>query len=544
MMELELTATVNGESRRWPLAGERLGIGRSSHNAIHIADATVSKDHAELSLRDGRWHVLDLGSRNGTRVNGSDVTEAAALSSGDSLEVGQVLLRVGRVGAEVLTQFSNSAGLGSSVKIHAQQLLEHPAGTRVDPARLVRILAEAGRQLVLPRPLRETCEELLGFVEQVMPASRLVVLLREDPASDPVQIAARYKGVTAREPLALSRTIMDAVLNDCTSVITRDAAADPRFQAQMSIVSQGVHSAMAVPLFDNERVLGLLYADTNVLTVHYDEEHLEVFTLLGNMAAVKITNARLLETEQVRARLEQEVATATRIQRTLLMPPPVVPGWGVHARIETCFEVGGDLYDFHIRADGRLVFVVGDVSGKGMGAALLMSSVLSSSRVLYEACDDPAQLAIRLNAVMHRSTDPGHFVTMFVGYLDLADGRVRYVNAGHNSPMIVGSSATRELSATGTPIAVLPDFPYTTGETVLAPGELLAVFTDGIPEAQHGEVFYEDARLERRLRALAGTGDVAEIARSVMEDVDEFLSGSERTDDITLVLLRRDGVSH
>ncbi len=541
MSELELLATVNGESRRWPLDGERLGIGRSSRNAIHIADATVSKDHAELTQRAGRWHVLDLGSRNGTRVNGIDVTETAPLGPGDSLEVGQVLLRIARIGAPALTQFSASAGLGSSVKIRARQLLDSPSTSRVDPERLIRVLAEAGRQLVLPRPLRETCEELLGFVEQVMPASRLVLLLREAPGSDPVQIAARYKGVTAREPLALSRTIMDAVLNDCTSVITRDAAADPRFQAQMSIVSQGVHSAMAVPLFDNERVLGLLYADTNVLTVHYDEAHLEVFTLLGNMAAVKITNARLLEAAQVRARLEQEVATATRIQRTLLFPPPVVLGWGVHARLQTCFEVGGDLYDFHMREDGRLVFVVGDVSGKGMGAALLMSSVLSSARVLYDTCDDPAQLAMRLNSVMHRSTDPGHFVTMFVGYLDLVKGQVCYVNAGHNSPMIIGESGTRELGATGTPIAILPDFPYTTGETVLTRGELLAVFTDGIPEAQNGEAFYEDARLERRLRALNGAGEIADIGRGVLEDVDAFVDGGERTDDITLVLLRREG---
>jgi len=542
-MDLELIATLSGELRRWPLDGERIGIGRSSRNTIHVADATVSKDHAELVLTDGRWHVHDLGSRNGTRVNGIEVTDAVTLGPGDLLEVGQVVLRVGKVGAEALTQFSDSAGLGSSIKIRAQKLLEHPAGARVDPARLIRVLAEAGRQLVYPRPLRETCEELLGFVEQAMPASRLVLLLREDENSDPVQIAARYKGVTAREPLALSRTIMDTVLNDVTSVITRDAAVDPRFQAQMSIVSQGVHSAMAVPLFDNERVLGLLYADTNVLTVHYDEEHLEVFTLLGNMAAVKITNARLLEAAQMRARLEQEVATATRIQRTLLQPPPAVPGWGVCARLETCFEVGGDLYDFHIREDGRLVFVVGDVSGKGMGAALLMSSVLSSSRVLYDACNDPVQLAVRLNSVMHRSTDPGHFVTMFVGYLDLESGEVCYVNAGHNAPLVVGDAKTRELAATGTPIAILPDFPYTTGQTVLGRGELLAVFTDGIPEAQHEDDFYEDVRLERRLRSLTGLGDVAEIAQGVLDDVIQFMDGSERTDDITLLLLRRDGVA-
>src|SRR5438552_1026710 len=142
-------------------------------------------------------------------------------------------------GDELKTQFSDSAGLGSSVKIRARQILERsePRGQRSDLGRLVRVLAEAGRVLVLPRPLRETCEEILRFVEQAVPASRLILMLREEEGRDLVQIAARTRGVSAREPLALSRTIMDTVLNDCTSVITRDAAADPRFQQQMSIVS-------------------------------------------------------------------------------------------------------------------------------------------------------------------------------------------------------------------------------------------------------------------------------------------------------------------
>src|SRR5262249_21293706 len=159
--------------------------------------------------------------------------------------------------------------------------------------------------------------------------------------------------------------------------------------------------------------------------VQYGQEQLEILTLLANMAAVKITNARLLEAEQSRLRMTQELATATRIQRALLPEAPEsLPGWECVARLVTCFEVGGDLFDFHLRPDGRLVFLVGDVSGKGMGAALLMSSVLSSARVLYDTCASPDELIRRLNAVMNRSTEDGHFVTMFAGDLELATGRL------------------------------------------------------------------------------------------------------------------------
>src|SRR5262249_7236997 len=173
------------------------------------------------------------------------------------------------------------------------------------------------------------------------------------------------RGGSARQPLAISHAILDTVLNECASVITADAAHDPRFAARESIIAQAIHSAMAVPLFDNERVLGVLYADTSDFTVQYGQEQLEILTLLANMAAVKITNARLLEAEQSRLRMTQELATATRIQRALLPEAPEsLPGWECVARLVTCFEVGGDLFDFHLRPDGRLLFLVGDVSGK------------------------------------------------------------------------------------------------------------------------------------------------------------------------------------
>jgi len=369
-----------------------------------------------------------------------------------------------------------------------------------------------------------------------------VLLLDPGDGTEPVQIAARTRGGRADRALALSTTIMRKVLTECTSVLTRDTAIDPRFQGQHSIVAQSVHSAMAVPLFDNEKVLGLLYVDSADLMVRFDDDQLELLTLLANMAAVKITNARLLEEGRDRDRVLQELASATRIQRGMLpATTPQVPGYELEAYLESCNEVGGDLYDFHMRDDGMLVFVVGDVTGKGMGAALLMSSFLASARVLYDAYADPAELSRRLGAMVHRTADPTRFVTGFVGCLDPATGTLTYVNAGHPWPMLVRGGTLRELESNGVPFGVVPHFPYTAATAELAPGEVFAVFTDGIPEAQRGEELYNEERLRDAMREESGVPDLATLRDRLLARVDEFLAGEPRTDDITLVLIRRTG---
>ena len=538
-MVLQLSTQLNGERRVWPLDQERLTVGRSSKHAVHLPDATVSKDHAEISRHEGGWAVRDLGSRNGTRVNGVEASQAISIRDGDMVEIGKVMLRVGREAVPAL-DLSTVGSMSSSMRLRAQDILGRPtAPLAADSNKVMAVLAEAGRMLILPRPLPETCEAVLAFVEKALPANRLVILVREKDGAEPVQMAARSRGGASRQPLAMSRTIMDAVLNECTSVITGDALADSRFRMQQSIVAASIHSAMAVPLFDNERVLGLMYADSTDPTVTFGQEHLEIFTLLANMAAVKITNSRLLEAEQQRARMEQELATASRIQRSLLPAPPAVQGLQCNARLETCFEVGGDLYDFHVRDDGRFLFMVGDVSGKGMGASLLMSSVLSSSRVLYDTCHDPAEFLGRLNAVVHRSTESGHFVTLFFGCLDVATGQLDYVNAGHNAPMLVRDGKLVELEATGIPLAILPSFPYTRSTVTLGPGELLAVFSDGIPEAARGGEFFDNERLGQALIAQAKTPSLEEAGDRLLGEVETFLAGTPRSDDVTLVLLRR-----
>lgn len=535
---VQLSATLDGQRHAWPLDHDVVQIGRSSRSEVHLPDATVSKTHAEIVRAGDGWLIRDLGSRNGTRVNGVEAREPMAIRDGDVLEIGKVIVRVGADATSGGTKFA-ARDLSSAMRHQAQDLLARPTENFGSP-RVVKLLAEAGRLLILPRPMRETCEEILSFVERAMPVSRLVLMLRETPDGEPTPIASRIKGGKPGEPLAISRSILRLVLDDCASVVTSDAASDPRFIGQHSIVSQGVHSAMAVPLFDNEKVLGALYADSRIPGLVFEEEQLQLFTLLANMAAVKITNARLLDAESSRVRMAQEFATATRIQRALLpVAPEGVPGWQFHARLETCYEVGGDLYDFHRRSDGIWVVMVGDVSGKGLGAALLMSSVLSSARVLYDTCERPLSLAHRLNDAVVRSAAPGTFVTMFLGFLDPETGKLRYVNAGHNPPLVVSGGDLRLLEVGGVPMGVLPTYPFEEGETDLRSGDLLAAFSDGIPEATRGGEFFDDDRLRQALIELASETEIDRIGDGVVTRVAEFLAGEPRSDDVTLLLARR-----
>jgi sigma-B regulation protein RsbU (phosphoserine phosphatase) len=168
-----------------------------------------------------------------------------------------------------------------------------------------------------------------------------------------------------------------------------------------------------------------------------------------------------------------------------------------------------------------------------------MSSILSSARVLYDDCHDPAELVTRLNAVLHRSTDSSRFVTLFVGCLDPAGGALHYCNAGHDPPLIVSAGGLRRLEATGIPVGILGDYPYTAASATLAPGETLALYSDGIPEALCGQEFFGNERLAEALRVAAITPALDEAARSVLAEVESFAAGTPRADDITLVLVRR-----
>lgn len=537
-MSLYLSGFVESRFRVYKVDEPNLSVGRSTRNSIHLPDPTVSKEHAEISKVGDDFLLRDLGSRNGTTINGTEAKQPMRLKPGDQVEFGDVKLVVTAEEPHTPPLLNESASLVSSVRISVDEVLR--ANAEPASARLLGLLAQAGQLLVLLRPLRETCDEIVSIVDKALPASRICLLMRGEGSDELVQVAARFRGGRTAAPLALSKTMVDTVLREGTSVLTSDAMVDPRFKEKQSIVVQGIRSAMAVPLYNNEKILGMIYADTDTPGSAYGREHLEVLTLLANMAAMKITNVHLLEAQRARERIELELATAAQIQRNML-PTGALPleGYDMHAIQEPCWEVGGDFYDYRITPDGRLYLLVGDVTGKGMGAALLMTSFLAYSRALCTTAQSPADFVGRLNGMFCEMAAPGHFATLFAAFLDPPSGKIGYVNAGHPSPFVIGDGGCVELGSGGPPVGIIAGATYEERTVEMAPGSVMAVFSDGISEARKGDEFFELDRVIRLLAEKGGRGRLDELSREVILSIDSFFSGAPRNDDVTLLLLRR-----
>jgi sigma-B regulation protein RsbU (phosphoserine phosphatase) len=274
------------------------------------------------------------------------------------------------------------------------------------------------------------------------------------------------------------------------------------------------------------------------IPVEGDDDLWEVAGAFNRMAA-GLERGRQLEIE--RQRIEDELALARRIQTRLLpTAPPGVEGLELAGTSESAREVGGDYYDYLPLGDGRVALVIADVPGKGVGAALLMSGFRASllSQDLSDA--DPAKFLGQLNRFLHRSVEPGRFVTAFLGVLDGRSGRLVYCNAGHNAPLLVGADGTVTLLETGGLIlGILEHSPHEVGEAILRPGERLVLYTDGVTEAaDESDEQWGEERLIESLRGASQEPCAGVVAR-IVEAVRRFEGARGASDDVMLIVARR-----
>jgi serine phosphatase RsbU (regulator of sigma subunit) len=258
-----------------------------------------------------------------------------------------------------------------------------------------------------------------------------------------------------------------------------------------------------------------------------------------NRMAEGLEHAR--ELEKQRERLEAELDLARRIQARLLpSAPPRVTGLDVAGLSESAREVGGDYYDHLDLGDGRLLLVIADVSGKGVPAALLMSGFRAALMSQDLASLAPGAIAGRVNEFLNKSVEPGRFVTAFLGLIDAASGRLTYVNAGHNPPLLLRAGGDIEwLEAGGVILGIMPDVHYVGGEATLAPGDLVALYTDGVTEgANAANEMWGEARLTTLLRSVASEC-ARDIATRIVRDVRTFEGERGPADDITVLVAKR-----
>ena len=302
-------------------------------------------------------------------------------------------------------------------------------------------------------------------------------------------------------------------------------------------------ASTAVPLRSKHEIVGVLLLGPPHARANYSVGDKELLSSSGEVFALMIENARLNARALEQEKLRRDLALAAEVQKRLLpRRPPRHDGAMLAAYTLPARTVGGDYYDFLELPDGRLAIAVADVAGKGIAAALLMSVVQASLRLISADGEIPlAELARRMNAQLYQSTGTNKYATFFYAELDSCSRRLRYVNAGHNAPYVVHRTTVgveiAELSAGGTVLGLFPEADYEAAGVDLHPGDLFVAFTDGVPEALSaaGEEFGEE-RLKEFLR-LSADSDADAVSSKLAETMRAWIGNAEQHDDLTFVVV-------
>lgn len=529
---------LEGEAKSWTL-------GRSSQNDVAIPDASLSRHHARITLKDGVPYLEDLGSLNGTSLNGERITVPHLLHDDDEIRLGQVPIRLGspsqgprvRIGAE--SDASSSAG---SIVLPLDRLRAAPDRRSEAPETLrlrevIREIQALSLELLEDSPPEQLLSHLLDRLWTLLKPWRAAVLI-QDGRSGLNTVASR--GPEGDQPILLARSLVDAALERKESVLFNDFG-DNQGLASPSLMLSGVTSAMVTPLEHQGVVKGLLYLDSHPPRPPFNEEDLRLASILAHLATAKLEQGRMREEAMARKKVDQELDLARHIQQGLLPGfPPDIEGYDIHGNNLPSRQVSGDLFGWWPRTDGRWLFCLADVSGKGLGPGLLMASLQATLEAWTERNLSTADLAFQLSKMLARHTDGRRFVTAFLALLDPGTGTLTYTNAGHNPALFLQPEGTfQALEAQGLPLAMLLGNPYGEATLQLAAGDLLLVYTDGITEAAdpQDEEFGVEA-----LTALALAHrhqPLPALDAALLGELDRFTQGAPYLDDRTLLMIRK-----
>jgi serine phosphatase RsbU (regulator of sigma subunit) len=545
MKDLQILSP-DGRSRIVPLEGEAISLGRAGTAQLSFPDDTgLSRVHLAFE-RDGddAWSLRDLGSKNGTTLNGVKLADRTPLKSGDRISAGHLILiydnpnaRVAKpvvvfdAQSETTTSPSSSTIISDLTGIFRPGAAPAPADTLA--ATHVSALIRAGNELAGNRPLQELFPFILDLAIEAVKADRGILMTLENGEL----VARANKG----EGFHISSTVRDRVLNTGVSVLVRDTSLDDALKERRSIVEQNIRTLMAVPLQTRDQIIGIIYVDSPSLAREFTRDDLNLLTVMANVAAIRIEQARFAEMEQARLIMARELDQAAEIQQRFLPSvAPAIRGLDLAGHNAPCRTVGGDYYDFFPYGESRVAMVLGDVSGKGMPASLLMMGLQARVQVMIEEPQSLAEVVTRLNRITCANIPSNRFITLFFCILDGDTGDLTYCNAGHNPPVIVRATGEHdELAGGGPVVGILPTIEYREYNARLGRGDVLIIYSDGVTEASNpaGDEFDIDglAAAVTPHRHDAASAIIAEINKALLA----FTAGAPQADDITLIAARR-----
>jgi phosphoserine phosphatase RsbU/P len=524
-----------------------IGRGSDGGNHVQLNDRRISRQCAAIVADGQDYYIENRGQKLGIFVNG-EKTDHRVLNDGDVVSFGLA------DSYEIVFRSSTN----SAVVPDMMTLIGKVPDTQVTPGAVgglskLNLLLEASMLLHSTLPLQSVLSTVLDHAIAVTDADR-ALLLEPDASSGALQPRfARGAGLVRlpSESFSPSQTALRMALEQRASIITEDLAqADSGLQAAQSIVSQQLRAVVVIPLFAGGRtrttesgvhhggdLLGALYLDSRRRAA-FSKLDRQILDALAVQAASILDNARMVERERQRQRLEQEVNIARDIQQALLprglrdFPHLKVAGINI-----PCLAVGGDYFDVFKMADGRTAFLIADVSGKGLGAALLTTMLQGALSGLMLGAD-PAPMFVHLNNFLCEHAEVGRYATVFFGILH-NDGTLEYINAGHPSPLLLrAGEATEPFTEGSCPVGLLPEIDYHVARVRLYPDDTLILFSDGITEAiDLQEEMYGIDRLRALFAGQANPG-LDHLQQVALASLREFTRGASQADDITLLLVR------
>lgn len=546
--------TVRGPEagRHFPLQSERVTLGRQVDCPVCLSSKQVSRQHARISARDDRFVIEDLGSSNGTYLNGQRLTPHVpeTLTEQDVLQIGPYVFAL----RPLASGASSASATGAEPSLVVRESLSAVNLKSVftpDAAERLRVVLEIAQHLARTLDLDPLLDRLLEQIITLFPqADRALVILCEGERL--IVRAQKARGGREASAWPFSRTIVRRALDEGAGLLSEDISKDQRFQTSTTITSLELHSVLCAPLISAEgQRLGALQVDGRSKGYGFRTEDLQLLTAISMQVSIVLENVALHAQRLREERLLQEIAVAREIQQSYL--PEELEGFPgadfeISGQVFPARQVAGDFYDFFKTPAGKLAFFIGDVSGKGMPAALFLVAVRTLCRhLIQEGVASPAQLLARLNDALAADNPSCMFVTLIHGIYDPATGEAVLSSGGHPAPLL------RRADGSIAPIALKSGrlLGYDAGKlglnecrVTLEPGDLLLAVTDGLLEARsRGErVMFGGDRLLELARTFAPDHPLEDCAEAAKAAIEHFTGTQELQDDLTLLLLRRNPV--
>jgi phosphoserine phosphatase RsbU/P len=522
-----------------------IGRGSETGNHLQLSDRRISRNCAALVMEGGRLYVEDRGQRRGLYVNGEKVEGSRALSDGDGITFGledsyEILFRTTESGDESIPNLLTR--------------IEHITSSEPASGGLhkLNLLLEATALLHSQVPLDSALATMLDQAVSLTDADRGMLLEADESGALKVRLARRSGGSRlAPETLTPSQTAIQLALRQRTPVVTEDIErGEMDLQAAQSIIAQRLRAVVVIPLYVMQRAatdsgvtpvfgqsLGVLYMDSR-RPAAFSKLDRQILDALAADAASILDNARLVIRERERQRMEQEINIARDIQQALLPRNfPDQPHLAVSGCNYPCLSVGGDYFDVFPLENNRTAFLIADVSGKGLGAALL-TTMLQGALSGMTLGTDPARVFNHVNRFLCDHAEVGRYATMFFAILDQL-GNLEFINAGHPSPFLIRNGVPEEPFVEGSfPVGLVLEADYQVSRVKLQPGDTLVLFSDGVTEAMDpDEQLFGVPRLRECLGGQSGR-PLDQIQKCVLEAVENFARGASQADDLTLLVVR------